>query len=159
MVLGMSLHVFTVVHTLITVVELVAGALVLLKLMQGELSGLTGLFLITAALTSLTGFLFPFHGITPGIKLGVITLLSTGVAAFALYSFNLLGGWRRTFVISVVITLYFDAFVAVVQSFEKIPALHALAPTGKELPFAIAQGVVLLIFLYMGFLSVKRFRL
>ncbi|MES2390557.1 MAG: hypothetical protein V4555_02875 [Acidobacteriota bacterium] len=155
----MSLHVFTVVHVLITVVELVAGALVMLKLMQGELSGLTSTFLISAGLTSVTGFLFPFHGITPADKLGVITLLTTGVAAFALYCFDLLGGWRRTFVISVVITLYFDAFVAVVQSFEKVPALHALAPTGNELPFAIAQGVVLLMFLYFGFVSLKRFRL
>jgi hypothetical protein len=159
MVLGMSLHVFTILHTLISVVELVAGALVVLALMQGERSRLTGFFLAMAALTSVTGFLFPFHGVTPGIKLGVVTLVSAGIAALALYSFSLRGAWRRTFAICIVITLYFDAFVAVVQAFEKIAMLHALAPTGKGLPFAVAQGLVLLGFLYIGFVSVKRFRL
>ncbi len=62
------------------------------------------------------------------------------------------------YILSALIVLYFDAFVAVAQSFMKIPALHALAPEGKEPPFAVAQGLVLLVFIVIGYLAVKRFR-
>src|SRR2546430_8941052 len=37
------------------------------------------------------------------------------------------GPWRWIYVIGAVICLYFNLFVLVVQSFEKIPALHAMA--------------------------------
>jgi len=158
MVLGMSLHTFTVLHVIISIVELLAGIAVVLQLLAGQRSGLSGLFLLTAVLTSITGFLFPFHGMTPGIVLGIVSLPFLLLAALGLYSGHLRGAWRATYVLSVLILLYLDAFVAVVQSFEKIGPLHALAPTGKETPFAIAQGVVLLVFLFVGFLALKRFR-
>ena len=158
MVLGLSLHAFTVLHVIICIVELFAGAVVVLQMLAGRRSGLNGVFLATAALTTLTGFLFPYHGMTPAIKLGFITLPFLLLAAVAWYTGRLRGAWRVTYVLSVVILFYLDAFVAVVQSFMKIPAVHALAPTGKELPFAIIQGLVLLLFIVLGFLAVKRFR-
>jgi hypothetical protein len=158
MVLGMSLHAFTILHVLICIVELFAGAVVVWQMLGGLRSGLNGVFLITAALTTITGFLFPFHGMTPAIMLGLISLPFLLLAGVSFYSFHLRGAWRVVYVISTVIVLYFDAFVAVVQSFLKIPALHALAPTGKEPPFAIAQGVVLVAFLIIGFMAVRRFR-
>lgn len=157
MVLGMPLHAFTLLHVVITLVELVAGVVTVLELMAGNLSRLSGLFLLTAALTSITGFLFPIHGWTPGLVLGVLSLVTTGLAALALYARKLAGGWRRTYAIAVVVTLYFDAFVAVVQSFAKIGPLHMAAPTGKELPFALTQGLVLLAFVLAGVLTAKRF--
>ncbi len=154
----MSLHAFTVLHVIICIVELFAGAVVVLQMLAGRRSGLSGLFLATAALTTFTGFLFPFHGMTPAIVLGFITLPLLLLAAVAWYTGRLRGAWRVIYVLSVVILLYLDAFVAVVQSFMKIPALHALAPTGKEPPFAIVQGLVLLLFIVLGFLALKRFR-
>jgi hypothetical protein len=48
--------------------------------------------------------------------------------------------------------------VLIAQSFLKIPALHALAPKGNEPPFAIAQGVLLVLFIVAGIRAVKRFR-
>jgi hypothetical protein len=158
MVLGMSLHAFTVLHVIICIVELLAGIVVALQLVAGSLSKLTGLFLITAALTTLTGFLFPYHGMTPGLLLGYISLPLMLLAAVALYSGKLRGAWRSIYVISALVVLYLDAFVAVVQSFMKFPALHALAPTGKEAPFVVVQGIVLLAFIAVGFLALKRFR-
>ena len=56
-----------------------------------------------------------------------------------------------------VLALYLNVFVLVVQSFMKVPALNALAPNGNEPPFAIAQGVVLVIFILAGLLSLRRF--
>lgn len=158
MVLGMSLHAFTVLHVVISIVELFAGVVVALQLLAGNRSRLTGLFLATGALTTLTGFLFPFHGMTPGIVLGFVSLPFLLLAALSFYGGRLHGIWRVAYVLSVLIVLYLDAFVAVVQSFDKIGALHALAPTGKEAPFAVVQGLVLLIFIVVGFLALKRFR-
>src|SRR6185312_7731319 len=114
---------------------------------------LTGLFLLSATLTSVTGFMFPFHGMTPAIVLSIITLVTIGLAAYALYVRKLAGGWRRVYAITAVTTLYFDAFVAVVQSFQKIGPLHMAAPTGKEDPFAAAQICVLAAFVALGVLA------
>ena len=90
--------------------------------------------------------------------LGFITLPFLLLAAVAWYTGRLRGAWRVIYVLSAVIVLYLDAFVAVAQSFMKIPALHALAPTGKEPPFAVVQGLVLLLFIVLGYLALKRFR-
>ena len=158
MVLGLSLHAFTILHVIISIVELFAGAVVVLQMLAGKRSGLNFLFLLTAVLTTITGFLFPYHGPTPAITLGFITLPFLLLAAVAWYTGRLRGAWRWIYGLSVLILFYLDAFVAVVQSFMKIPALHALAPTGKEPPFAVAQGLLLLIFIVIGFLALKRFR-
>lgn len=40
--------------------------------------------------------------------------------------------------VSALIGLHLNVFVAVVQAFGKLPALHRLAPKGSEPPFAIA---------------------
>ena len=159
MVLGLSLQAFTILHVIISIIELAAGAAVLIGLLTGSRSSLTAVFLVTAALTDITGFLFPFHGVTPGIILGVLSLVVIGVATLAFYSFHLQGAWRAVYAISAVMVLYFDAFVAVAQAFQKVPALHALAPTGKEPAFAAAQGLLLVVAIVAGFFCVRRFRL
>ena len=158
MVLGMSLHSFTLLHVIISIVELFAGAGVVLQMLAGNRSRLNGLFLTTATLTTVTGFLFPYHGPTPAIMLGFITLPFLLLAAVSWYMGRLRGVWRVSYVLSALIILYLDAFVAVAQSFMKIPALHALAPTGKEPPFVVVQGLVLLVFIVIGYLALKRFR-
>ena len=60
--------------------------------------------------------------------------------------------------IGAVICLYFNLFVAVVQSFEKIPALHALAPTQTEPPFKLTQLIVLVLSILLAIVAVIRFR-
>src|ERR1700751_2327389 len=158
MVLGMSLQAFTVLHVIISIVELFAGVGVVVQMLSGQRSRLNFLFLLTAVLTTITGFMFPYHGPTPAIPLGFIALPLLLLAAVAWYTGRLRGAWRVIYVLSMIILFYLDAFVAVVQSFMKIPALHALAPTGKEPPFAVVQGLLLLAFVVLGFLAVKRFR-
>lgn len=77
---------------------------------------------------------------------------------FALYKSKLQSGAGTVFAVTATISLYLNLFVLVVQSFLRIPALHALAPLGKEPPFAAAQGVVLLASIALGFFSVKAAR-
>ena len=157
MVLGMSLHAYTVLHVLISFVAIASGVVVMRGLLTNRrMDGMTAFFLITTALTSITGLLFPFHGVTPAIRLSVIALIVLAIAIVARYPLHL--AWRKTYVIAAVASLYFNFFVLVVQSFEKVPALHALAPTQKEAPFAIVQVVVLLIFVGLTVLAVERFR-
>jgi hypothetical protein len=57
-----------------------------------------------------------------------------------------------------ILALYLNAFVAVVQAFTKIPAVKALAPTQAEPPFAIAQGLLLVVFIALGIRAVMKFR-
>jgi len=97
-----------------------------------SVDGWTKWFLITAVATTLTGFFFPFHGITPAIKLGIISSGVLVVTIYARYAKHLAGAWRWIYVVGAVLTLYFNVFVGIVQSFEKIPALNALAPTQTE---------------------------
>ena len=56
------------------------------------------------------------------------------------------------------IALYLNVFVGVVQAYEKVPALKALAPTQSEPPFAITQLLVLMIFLFLTIIAAIRFR-
>jgi hypothetical protein len=157
MVLGMSLESFTLIHVLISLVGIASGLIVLYGFLTNRrLDSWTAVFLVTTALTSLTGFLFPFTGATPAIKLGILSLMVLAIAIVTRYVQHLT--WRKTYVIAACIALYFNIFVFVVQSFEKVPSLKAIAPTQKEPPFAIAQITVLLLFVVLTTFAVKRFR-
>ena len=159
MVLGMTLHTFAAIHVIISLIGIGSGLVVLAGLLANKvLDRWTAIFLTTTALTSVTGFLFPFKEVTPGIVLGVLSMIALALAVVARYVRHLAGAWRRTYVISSVVSLYFNIFVLVVQSFEKVPALHALAPTGKEAPFAIAQLILLAAFVVLGTMASKKFR-
>jgi len=109
-------------------------------------------------LTSVTGFFFPFHGFTPAIGVGIISLLVLAVAIYARYPRQLAGHWRWIYVVTAVIALYFNVFVAVVQAFEKVPALKVMAPTQTEPPFKLTQLVVLALFVVLGIVAAIRFR-
>jgi len=158
MILGMSTAAFTLLHVLISLVGIGAGFVVMYGLLTARrLDRCTALFLATTSLTSLTGFLFPKEHITPGIVLGILSILVLLIAATARYAFHLEGIWRSTYVVTAAIALYFNVFVLVVQLFEKVPVLRALAPTQKEPPFGIAQLLVLILFVVATVYAVKRF--
>jgi hypothetical protein len=157
--LGLSLSAFTTLHVIISLVAIVAGLVALVAFARGHrLANTTHLFLWTTLATTVTGFLFPFNGFTPAIGVGIISMVVLAVAFWALYGAKLRGGAQTVYAVTAVIGLYFNLFVLVVQSFLKIPALHALAPQGNEPPFAAVQGVVLISSLALGFFCVRRAR-
>lgn len=150
---------FTLIHVAISLVGIVAGFVVTFDLIASRLRlAWVGPFLWSTLATSLTGFLFPFHGFTPAIGLGIVSVIVLVLTFRALYGHKLAGGARAMFVVGALLAQYFNCFVLVVQAFQKIPALHALAPTQKEPPFGIAQGVLLVLFVVLGVLAAKRFR-
>ena len=157
MILGMTT--FTFVHVVISLVGIFSGLVTVFGMIAGKrLDGWTGLFLFMTVLTSVTGFMFPYHGFTPAIGVGILSLVALAMAILARYRRHLVGGWRRTYVISAVIALYLNVFVLVVQLFEKVPVLHAMAPKGSEPPFLITQAIVMVIFVVLGILAAKKFR-
>jgi hypothetical protein len=159
MILGMSTATFTLLHVLISLVGIGSGLVVMYGLLtSNRFERWTLLFLATTVLTSLTGFAFPNEHVTPGIVIGVLSMVVLAVTITARYGLQMRGLWRPIYVISAAIALYFNVFVFVVQSFEKVSVLNALAPTQKEPPFAIAQLIVLVAFVVLTVLAVKRFR-
>jgi hypothetical protein len=158
MILGMSTSTFTLLHVLISLAGIGSGLIVIYGMLSGKrLDGWTAVFLTTTVLTSVTGFMFPVEQILPSHKIGIISLVALALAIVGRYAFHLAGGWRRTYVICAVLALYLNCFVAVVQSFLRIPALKALAPTQKEPPFLVAQVLVLAIFVALMALATRRF--
>lgn len=159
MVLGTTISAFTAAHVLISLVGIVSGLVVMYGLLTANrLERWTTLFLVSTAATNLTGFLFPFKGITPGIVIGVLSLIVLVFAVVGRYALNLNGPWRPIYIVAASVALYFNVFVFVVQSFEKVPQLRAMAPTQKEPPFAVVQLLVLLLFVVMTGFALKRFR-
>jgi hypothetical protein len=159
MILGMSIGAFTILHIIITVVAIGSGLIVVGGMLASHrLPVTTALFLFTTALTSLTGFLFPIHGFTPALGVGIVATAIVLIALFALYKEHLVGAWRWIYVITAVASLYLNVFVLVVQSFVKVSALTVLAPTQTEPPFAVTQATILAIFVLITLIAVIKFR-
>jgi len=150
-------------HVVICFIALLAGAAVLIALLGGRRQPTwDAVLLLTTVIISLTGFALPSPPGTPtpdpARVLGVIELVVVAIAALALYARHLGGVWRGVYIVTIVLAIYFNAFVAVTQAFLKIDFLHALAPTGKELPFGVAQLVTLVLFGVIGVMAFKRYR-
>lgn len=149
---------FTWFHTILSLVAIVAGFVVVRDLLNSRTRApWTGIFIWTALLTSATGFGFtaPFG---PSHVVGIISLVLLAAAIAALYLFHLEGAWRWLYALAQTITQYLLVFVLVVQLFRKVPALAALAPTQSEPPFAVAQGVVLVLFAALAIAAAVKFR-
>jgi hypothetical protein len=159
MILGMSTASFTQFHVLLSLIGIFSGMVVVLAMLGTiRLPLLTAVFLLATVATSVTGFMFDFASFGPPEIIGVISLVVLGMAILALYGYKLAGSWRWIYVASAVFALYLNVFVGVVQTFQKVPFFHALAPTQTELPFALVQGVVLIAFIALGLAAAKRFR-
>jgi len=158
MIVGMSTANFTLFHVALSLVGIACGFIVILGMLGNRrLPGWTALFLLTTVATSVTGFLFPSTGLDPAQIVGIVSLLVLAMALLARYGRHLQGGSRWIFVIAAVIAQWLNCFVAVVQSFQKIPFAHALAPTQKEPPFLIAQVFVMLLLVVLAVFAVRRF--
>jgi hypothetical protein len=159
MILGMSVSAFVPLHVIISLIGIATGLVVLVGLLGARaMPAMTAIFLLTTIATSVTGFMFPFSGLTPAMITGFVSLAVLAVAVFACYGRRMAGSWRPIYVIAAVASLYLNTFVLVVQSFQKLPFLQPLAPTQTEPPFLVAQAVTLLAFVVLGFIAVRRFR-
>ncbi|MBU2015928.1 MAG: hypothetical protein KKB67_05430 [Alphaproteobacteria bacterium] len=156
MILGLSVHAFTQLHTLISLIGIATGLVFLVGLLRGRWWSMWNLaFLVFTILTSVTGFFFPIKVIGPPHIVGAISLVDLAVSLVALYGFARSGIWRPVYTATAVFALYLNVFVGIVQAFQKIPFLNAFAPTGAEPPFMAAQGITLIAFVAAGFFAVR----
>ena len=150
---------FTLFHVVISLVAIASGLVVMYGLLTANrMRAMTALFLVTTIATSATGYFFHRDHILPSHVVGAISLVLLAAACVALYGAHLRGRWRPVYVVSAVVALYLNVFVLVVQLFLKVPSLHVLAPKGSEPPFVVVQGLVLLAFVVLAALAVRRFR-
>jgi hypothetical protein len=147
-------------HVLVSLFAIAIGLWVLFGLITARrMPVATVLFLATTLITTLSGFLLPIKGFTPAVGTGIVSTLVLAVTLWARYGAKMQGRWRGAYVVGAVISLYLNVFVLVAQLFLKVPALKALAPTGTEPAFGVAQLVTLALFVGAGVLAWKRFRL
>lgn len=145
-------------HTIVSFVAIVAGLLVVARVLAGSLPALlTEVFLATAVITSATGFLFPFHQVLPSHVVGAVALVVLAATLLAQYVFHFAGPWRAIYVVGLVASLYLLLFVLIAQGFNKIDLLHRLAPTQSEPPFAIAQVILLAVTVWIGLRALRAF--
>jgi hypothetical protein len=159
MILGLSIPAFLTVHVILSLVGIVSGLAVAYAMLHRRYpAALTAVFLATTILTSATGFPLPPFGFDPPRVVGTLSLLLLAGACVGLYLFRLAGAWRSIYIGTALAALFLNCFVAVAQSFQKIPAVNALAPTQTEPPFAIAEAIVLLGFVTLGVVAIRRGR-
>jgi len=159
MILGMSIPAFTLLHLVISLIAIGSGLIAVGGMFASHrLPVTTALFLLTTVLTSVTGFLFPIHGFTPGLGVGIISCVILLIALYAYCGKRLTDAWRWIYVVTAIAALYFNIVVLIVQSFQKVAALTALAPTQSEPPFLIAQIAMMAIFILIAIVALIKFR-
>ncbi len=156
-VLGLSLAGFTELHTVISLIAIAAGLIFFAALSGGRWLGLmNGLFLTFTILTSVTGFLFPPKPFGPPHLFGVISLVALAIGLYALYG-RKLGGWSRPiYLLTALLAQWLNMVVLVVQSYQKVPALHALAPTGGEPVVLGTQALVAVVIAAFAWFTLRR---
>lgn len=159
MVLGLSIYAFTVVHVVLSLIAIAVGFVAVIGMARGlALPRWTALFLLTTALTTITGFMFPFGGVTPAFVTGLVSTVFILIALLALYGRRLDRSWRWIYIVAALVAFWLNVFVSIVQTFQKIGFFRALAPTQSEPPFLIAQLAALAVVVVLGYLAVRRFR-
>ena len=154
----MILRIYTIIHVVISLLGILSGFVVIVGMFAANpLNDWTVFFLTTTVATSVTGFFFPVKRLMPSHIVGIISLVVLAVVIYARYPAQLAGNWRWTYVVGAVLAQYLNFFVLIVQCFQKIPALKAIAPTQKEPPFAITQLLFLILFVVLGVVAVMKF--
>lgn len=157
MIMGMTT--LTFVHVLLSLIGVFSGLLVVFGMLAAKrLDGWTALFLLTTILTSVTGFLFPCVKFLPSHAFGIISLIALPLAILARFGRKLAGAWRPIYVVCAVLSLYLNVFVLIVQLFEKVSALTAMAPTLSEPPFKFSRLACLVSFVLLGIVASMRFQ-
>jgi hypothetical protein len=154
----MSTSAFTLFHVVLSLAGILAGFVVVAGMLGSKtVDGWTALFLATTILTSVTGYFFPVDKNLPSHIVGAVSLVALAIALLALYGFRLERSWRWVYVATAVLALYLNVFVLVAQAFQKVAFLNAPAPTQSDPGFIIAQLVVLIVFVVLGFMAVRSF--
>ena len=160
MVLGMSVETFTFLHVVISLVGIMTGFIVVaLMLQSAPIAGWNAFFLISTILTSVTGFFFPIKGLDSGARRrrDLADHAGRGAVSRSTARSSPAAGARSMSAPPSSRSISTSSS-AIVQSFNKFAYLNKFAPTGSEPPFAVTQGIVLILFIIIGVAAVRRYR-
>jgi hypothetical protein len=137
MFLGLSLSQLVTLHVVISFLAMASGVATLLAMMGGRrANGLVAFFLVTTALTSITGFMFSSQRIGVGHVTGALSLILLFPAIAARHRYRLMGAWRWIHVAGMAALLYLNVFIGIRQAFAKGPFLYEL--TSREVVYVVA---------------------
>lgn len=148
------------IHTAISVVALAAGAAALVR--DKEITSRNGLgqvYLWTTVVTCLTGFgIFRYGTFGAPHALGVLTLLTLGVAAIAERTalFGRAGVYLAT--LSYSLSYFFHFIPGITETFTRLPARQPVFASPEDPALQPVVGVVFLLFLVGATLQVLRLR-
>jgi hypothetical protein len=146
---------FTLFHVALSLIGIAAGFVVIWGLLTSNRRDTwTAVFLAATILTSVTGFLFPIERFTPGHAIGILSLVALCIAVIARYPKHLAGRWRATYVVTALISQYFNFVVLIIQSFQKIELLNSLGSSVEP----TVQLITVAMFIGFGAASVLQFR-
>lgn len=155
----LDLGTFTAIHTALSLVAIPVGIVAMLSLFGLPVSRRwIAAFLALAVLTTVTGFFFPFQGVTPAFATGIIASLVLLAVFAAQYAGRYAGPWRWVYAGGVVASLYFLVFVTIAQVFTKTPALQDTAALPGGPAFAVTQLGALAVFVVLGIGAAKSFK-
>lgn len=149
-----------VVHTAISLVAVVAGAIALVrdrKISPGNTLG--KIYIATTVLTCLTGFgIFQHGGFGKAHVLGIITLVVLGIAWLAGYTslFGRLAPYIET--VSYSATFLFHMIPGITETTTRLPLGAPLLPNADAPQLQAASGVLFLLFLIGATLQVRALR-
>ena len=146
------------IHSLISVLAIVLGIPAIAGLLrgQGRTTSITA-FLVAALATNVSGFIIPASSFLPSHATGIVSFIALGAALLSGYRYGLAGVWRAVHAASIVAAEYLLIFVAIAQSFLKVPALAAMI-VDTQLPFAATALAALLAFIALGWAAVRHSR-
>jgi hypothetical protein len=151
--------VLTIVHTAIALLATASGTYVVAGMLRGDAVSGRWPFLMLAALSTGTAFLFPIHDYTPALSLAIITAALIVVAWLARAAFRDNGRWRIASLLALPLILYAHVLALIIQAFKQVPPLHAMATNGGELaPRAAHLVAVLALAIVLAVLLNRHFR-
>lgn len=149
----MPLPAFTALHVAISLLALVLGVPAVLRLFGAALSSVwTGIFLLFAAASTATGFMFPFVGVTPAFVIGVIA----GLVLVAVVVGQVLGRWSALQAGGIVASHYLLVFVTIAQVFNKTLVVNDAGQTIAGLAFGACEAAALAVYVIIGVKAARR---
>jgi hypothetical protein len=149
-------------HVVITLIAIALGLHVLRWLLAGRLPARSNqFFLLFTFLSSASGIVITPQAPppTPAQVTAGVAFLVLAAALYALHVRRMAGVWRAVYLVTAIAGLYLNVFVLVVQLFQKVDRLEAVAGNPPSGPvFGLVQLLVLLAFLAAGRLAVKRYQ-
>ena len=149
-----------IVHTAISLVAVVAGAIALIRDRKISPRNVVGkVYIVTTVLTCLTGFgIFQHGGFGKPHMLGIITLVVLGIAWLAGYTsvFGRLAPYIET--VSYSATFLFHMIPGITETTTRLPLGAPLLPNADAPQLQAASGVLFLLFLIGATLQVRALR-